>query len=90
MYYYYYILTLQIYNRYGFSTDLPTTCLAFGVNSRTVLVATDKVYEIGLENFEVREFVDPSVAPSVFANNKLVDIFPLDGRNEYLLCFQAS
>ncbi len=90
--------TGEYQRRYGFSTDLPTSCLSFscaaGAARRTVLVATDKVYAIGLEDFEVRELVDPALAPSVFAENRLIDVFALgggggNGKEEYLLCFQV-
>ncbi len=82
--------------RHGFSTDLPTSCICFsrGDSPRFVLVATDKVYQIGLGDFGVREFVDPAVAPSVFADNRLADMFALGKRDtdeeEFLLCFQVN
>ncbi len=39
---------------YAFSTDTPTTCITFAGN-RKLLVATDKVYEIQLDGFEVKD-----------------------------------
>ena len=75
-------LTFEYQLRYAFSTDKPTSCLCFTPFS--VLVATDKIYEIQLDNFEVEEFLDDH---NLFTNNQLIDIFSVSPK-EYLLCFQ--
>ena len=47
--------TGQFQLRYAFSTDKPTVCVKFSLGGESVFVVTDKIYQISLEDFQVRE-----------------------------------
>ncbi|QQP38217.1 Citron Rho-interacting kinase, partial [Caligus rogercresseyi] len=68
-----------------FSTDNPTSCLQFTASS--VLVITDKIYDIDLEDFAVEEFLDLDESPMTLSNNYPIAMFQINPK-EFLLCFQ--
>ncbi|XP_040564011.1 citron Rho-interacting kinase [Lepeophtheirus salmonis] len=68
-----------------FSTDNPTSCLQF--TSSSVLVITDKIYDIDLDDFAVEEFLDLDESPMTLSNNYPIAMYQINN-NEFLLCFQ--
>ena len=68
-----------------FSTDQPTSCITF--TDTSVLVITDKIYDIDLDDFTVVEFLDLDENPEQLSTNYPIAMFKIND-NEFIVCFQ--
>ena len=68
---------------YAFSTDLPTTAVLFTPES--LLVTTNKVYEIDLTSFEVSQFLEHEN----MTDSKMVWLADIRDGEEFLICMSG-